>query len=348
MVDEDVTVWTADPIVPILVYHQFKPDNVDASTVMKVRLADFRARLQVLYDSGYSLVPLEDWITGKLQVPAGRRPLILSMDDAFTNNQIKLTPEGVPSLQTGIGVLWQFSQEHPDLGFHLAVFTNINLPFDNPDNPNRDEVKAQTLVWCIEHDAMPFNHLWGHPELDLLTPDEIQKAAAHNDTYMRELLGKVNRADLADKIANIIALPFGIWPANKAGINALEDYRNPEGKPLLGVMEAMTANDFLLLNIPKYLQPPYSALFDRYHIPRFDGSPLAIDYLVKHKDDFPAAQSCTLKGMDPQQLNDANYWQEQIRTGRGNCPDGVYATNIPGMFFRVSSPNVTILHMRNN
>jgi len=87
--------------------------------------------------------------------------------------------------------------------------------------------------------------------------------------------------------------------------------------------------------------------FDRFHIPRFDGSPLAIDYLVKHKDDYPAAQSCTLTGLDAQWINDAGYyWQEQLKNGRGNCPDGVYTTPLPGIIFRVAGADVTQLNLR--
>jgi hypothetical protein len=205
-------------------------------------------------------------------------------------------------------------------------------------------VKARTLVWCIEHDIMPYNHLWGHPRLSLTATKDIQIVAAKNDAYLRELLRKVNRADLIEKVANIIALPEGIWPATKEGVKALLDYRNPEGKPLMAVMEAMTANDMLFLNIPKFLSPVYSPQFDRFHIPRVDGSPLAIDYLVKNKDNFPAAQSCTLTGLDPQRIKEAGYLQEMLKSSRGACPAGIYA--LQGLIFRVSTTEVIQLYPR--
>jgi hypothetical protein len=336
------TVYLSDPLVPIVLYHQFRKDNTYPSMVMKVNLDDFRNRLQSLYDAGYSLVRLEDWLNGNLTLAAGRRPLILSIDDAITNYQVYLTSEGLPSPDTGIGVLWQFYQEHPDFGFSAAVFANLNAPYDNPDNPKREEVKARALVWCIEHDIMIYNHLWGHPRLSLTDAKDIPIVAQKNDQYLRQLLASVNRSDLVEKIANIIALPEGIWPATKAGVKALLDYKNPEGQPLLAVMEAMTAYDLLYLNIPKFLQPPYSEQFDRYHIPRFDGSPLAIDYLVKNKDNFPAAQSCTLDGLNPAHIKDSAYLQFVLPTQHGTCPDGIYA--LQGFIFRVTGSGVAQLY----
>jgi hypothetical protein len=338
----DVTLWPSEPVVPILLYHQFNIANTGESTVMKVRLDDFRSRLQALYDSGYSLVRLEDWLNGQLQAPAGRRPLILTIDDVYTNSQIALLPDGSPSPKTGIGVLWQFSQEHPDFGFHVALFTNLNAPFDNPDNPMKEEVKARVIVWCIEHDAIPYNHLWGHPRLSITSDKDIPLVARKNDDALRKYLHLVNRDDLAAKVANIIALPEGLWPATKDGVKALLDYHNPEGKPLLAVMEAMTPYDFLLLTIPKYLLPPYAAGFDVFHIPRTDGSPLVIDYLTKNKEQFLAAQVCTLSGIDPRQQDNPAYLKKRLQNDHGACPEGVYA--LKSMLFRVTPAGVEQLY----
>ena len=338
----DFTVWTTDPVVPIILYHQFITTNTNVSTVMKVRLDDFQKRLQELYDSGYTLVRLEDWLTGQLQVPAGRRPLILSMDDVYTNYQMALLPDGSPSPKTGIGALWQFSQAHPDFGFHVALFTNLNLPFDNPDNPDKELVKARAIVWCIEHDAIPYNHLWGHPNLSITLAKDIPEVAQKNDAALRKYLHMLNRDDLVAKVANIIALPEGLWPGTKEGVKALLDYHNPEGKPLLAVMEAMTPYDFLLLKIPKYLQPPYAAGFAPFHIPRTDGSPLVVDYLTKNKDQFPVAQACTLTGIEIQHQADLAYLKQRLQSNRGACPDGVYV--LKGMIFRVSAAGVELLY----
>jgi hypothetical protein len=120
------------------------------------------------------------------------------------------------------------------------------------------------------------------------------------------------------------------------------EYQNPEGQPVKGVMEAMTPYDFEDLNIPKFLLAPYSADYSPYHVPRTDGSPLVIKYLVEHKDEFPTAGSCTLTGVDPDRVKDAAYWLEFLKTHRGACSEGIYA--LEGMAFRISSTDVVQLY----
>ncbi|MFO3797628.1 MAG: hypothetical protein ACK8QZ_10145, partial [Anaerolineales bacterium] len=130
-------VWTSDPKVPILTYHQFADDIAKRSSPVKVRKSDFRAELESLYAAGYSLVSLREWLHGQWLVPPGRRPLILSMDDLFYNNQIGLTPKGEADPNTGIGILWEFYQQHPDFGFHLALFANLgDKLYADPGKPD--------------------------------------------------------------------------------------------------------------------------------------------------------------------------------------------------------------------
>ena len=67
--------WNVEPRVPVILYHRFLPDTYPESTPTKTRLSDFRQHLQMLYDSGYSLVPLEQWLAGDLTL-ARRTPPI--------------------------------------------------------------------------------------------------------------------------------------------------------------------------------------------------------------------------------------------------------------------------------
>ena len=173
LIQVSATVWTQDPLIPIITYHQFKPDGTSSDlSGHKIQLGDLRASLQSLYDSGFSLISLADWLAGNLTVPAGRRPLILTMDDLFFTNQILLDESGQPSPDTGIGVIWQFYQEHPDFGFHLALFAILGdkfYPFDpqyssEPQHlgQNWESEFAQTIVWCLENDALVYNHTYLH------------------------------------------------------------------------------------------------------------------------------------------------------------------------------------------
>ncbi|TES93181.1 MAG: hypothetical protein E3J88_00510, partial [Anaerolineales bacterium] len=217
------TVWTQDPLVPVLTYHQFKPDGSGGySTNLKMFLSDFRGQLETLSENGFCLVALEDWLNGDMQAAEGCRPLILTMDDLYFNNQIRLTEDGYPSTETGIGVLWQFYQEHPDFGFSIALFTNLgNKLYANPDDPGWELELARTIIWGIENGAMPYNHFYRHPQLDKTDPGGITWEAAMNDRYLRELVLMGGREDLIPRLGNIFALTYGIWPATRDGRNAI-------------------------------------------------------------------------------------------------------------------------------
>jgi len=313
------TVWLKNPEVPIVIYHQFAEDFAPASTNIKVRFADFKQELEDLYASGYTLVSFEKWTAGDLEVPPGRHPLILSMDDLFFNNQISLLDDGTPSPKTGIGILWQFYQEHPDFGFHAILFTVLgDKLYADPDKPDWQEKLARTIVWCIEHDAMPYNHTYLHIHLDKSTVGQIGKSLLDNDNRLRELLEIAGRTDLIPHLGNYLALPYGVWPATQAGMEAIFNYTNPEGQSMQGVFEA----DF---DTSKLMQPPYSADFDRWHIPRFTATLNSIQTLVQESSQMPTATTCELETGS----GDPSYLGNQINLAIHNnrCPTGIYVTN---------------------
>jgi len=329
----EATVWTSEPRVPILIYHRFLPDHYEYSTKVKTRLGDFRAHLESLYTSGYTLISLSDWLAGNLHVPEGRRPLILTIDDLFFADQISLTDEGDASLESGLGVLWHFYLEHPDFGFHVALFPNLGDKL----YPGGESELAQVIAWCIEHDAIPYNHFYMHPRLDLTEPRWIPVEAERNDVYLRELLSMVEREDLISYLGNIIAIPYGIWPSSKAGRDALLSYVSPEGVSLQAVLEA----DYAVR--AKYLLPPFSPDFDPWHVPRIVGTQQAIDLLVEQRESFPIAYKCQIGPLDVERLDDLEALKEQIiATGlKGDCPNGIYV--VRGLIYRVMDAEISLV-----
>jgi len=335
------TVWEQDPVVPALTYHQFKLDGSGGiSTNLKMFLSDFRGQMKTLYENDFCLVDLGEWLNGEMVVAEGCRPLILTMDDLYFNNQLRLDKNGNPSRKTGIGQLWDFYRDYPDFGFHIALFANFgNKLYANPDDPGWEEELARTVVWGIEHGAMPYNHFWTHPQLNRIGTDKVKWEATRNDTYLRELLAMVGREDLIPKLKNIIALPYGTWPKTWEGRNAIIDYKNPEGVPVLGIMEI----DYVIR--AKFISPVYDPNFDRNHIPRIVADREAINTLMNDIHLFPKAQSCVFEEVPLAQVEDQAYLMERIQAAvvEGRCPSGVYA--LPGMLFRADNSNVTLINI---
>ncbi len=303
-------------------------------------LSDFRGQLETLYENGFCLVSLEDWLKGNMQVAGGCRPLILTMDDLYFNNQMRLTEEGYPSTETGIGVLWQFYQEYPDFGFSIALFINLgNKLYANPNDPGWEDELAQTIVWGIDNGAMPYNHFYTHPHLDRLTAGEITWEAVKNDQYLRKLILKAGREDLIPRLDNIIALPYGDWPVIKDGNNPIPNYVTPEGIPVLGIMEIDN------ISRGKFILPIYHPDFDSHQVPRIVADRESINILVADVENFPRASSCTFDSVPVALTEDKDYLKNQIElaVASGRCPAGVYV--LSDMLFRAENSNVVIINV---
>jgi hypothetical protein len=324
-------------------YHRFLPVNATASSKTKILLSEFRDQLQAFYDAGYSLVPMEKWLDGDIQVPAGRRPMIFTMDDLFFADQVFINPDGTPSDRSGLGVLWNFSQEHPDFGFSAALFYNLgdkyyaNQVYGNwfrfVGNWQADLAKA--IIWCIEHDAIPYNHTYMHSRFDQVKPQDIHYVLDKNDREMRKLLISAHREDLIPRLRNYIALPGSVWPTSKSRIEILLDYQNPENQPVGAVMEAGYWHDQHVV-----LVAPFVAGFDRMHIPRIAvNTHAAVQYLVDHRDLFPVTFQCPLKLPSSASVEDQVAVKSALLKAvqSDDCPAGTYRV---GQVFYKADENV--------
>ncbi len=332
------TVWEEEPRLPILNYHQFSPESAKFSTAVKTRLPDLQAHLQSLYDSGYSLISLEGWLKGDLHVPEGRRPLIITMDDLFYNNQLTLTEGGDPDPSSGIGVMWEFSEAHPDFGFQLALFATLgDKLYANPSFPTWEDKLGEAIAWGFDHGAITYNHFYTHPHLDQIEPRHIVWNARKNDEYLRSLLEQVGRDDIIPSLSNIFALPYSVWPTKPISIQLLLAYENPEGLPLQAVMES----DFI--SRAKFLPPPYAPDFDPWHILRIIADHNAIDHLVENSGQFPTAVHCEFEDLDQTRIEDRAFLAGEIRQAlkQGRCPEGVYS--LGGKVFTASSSGVHLI-----
>jgi len=313
----------------------------------KMQLEDLRSSLENLYDHGFSLVSLERWISGDLDVPEGRRPIVLTMDDLFFRNQILLGKDGEPDPETGIGVIWQFSKEHQDFGFHLSLFSILGdkyYPSDPAYDPDWEKEFAEVVVWLIEHDAMIYNHTYRHGYLGLVdnpvSMDTFMEQLKQNDMRLRELLAIADREDLTAKVDNILALPGGIPPQSQKDMDTLLSYRNPEGLPLQAIMHIYSAaTDPIDLT---YLLSPFSQEFDPFSIPRITGTLYYINYLIGHSDQFPIARYCELT-LDENRIMEDSYLASQIEEAvqNKNCPSGIYFMD--GRMFDATTLPVTLI-----
>ena len=325
------TVWEDLPQVPILMYHRFNPNPGVYVNNYTTNLADFDWHLCALYDAGFSLVALGDWLQGNIQLQDGRRPLIITFDDLFYADQISLDEAGNPAPYSGVGRLWAFSQEHPDFNFTVALFYNLgdkgyanhyaNGVFTVQEGWRG--ARAEAIAWGIEHGAIPLNHFYDHPFLNKLAPAEIRWQLEENERALREALSSVGRQDLAKYLPNILALPYVVWPATEEGKQVLFDYLSPEGAPVAAIVEGDSAAS------AKLFQAPFAEGFNRWHVPRIAASSEAIAVILEMADQIPAASHCDLGEFlaNPHVLPNTISAAITARVTSGTCPYGYYVVD---------------------
>ena len=327
------TVFSGNLQAPILLYHHFVRNSIPESTTTKTRLADFEDQLQKLYDAGFSLVSLQSWLDGTFMVPEGRKPLILTLDDGWFADQIYINDDGTPNPLSGMGILWQFSQEHPDFGFAAAIFTNMGDKFYGDKQVGEQFLLGEgdawknklgnTIAWAMDHGIEPYNHTYTHVQLSLSTNSDIIYQLKQNDYVTRTFLERVGRSDLIPQLGNIIALPFGIWPSTNSGIKILQNYKDPEGLQTEAIMEAYNLYE------AKFTPSVFSPDFSRFNLPRLTAGKEMIQTVVDSRDQFPTAQSCTLGPLPESQQSDPVLISHLIddAVASGTCPAGIYNIN---------------------
>ena len=202
--------------VPIMMYHGIKNitnsetkytgGNVDKDGYTRTVEA-FRKDLEFYYQSGYRMIKLSDYINGKIDVPYGKSPIILTFDDGNDNN-IKVTGldnDGniIIDKNSAVGVLEEFKKKYPDYNVTAIFFVNNGI-FNQP------VYNEKILHWLVENGYEVGNHTKNHDNLSKTSTSQTQEVVGYMYDKLESILG--------NKYQKIIALPFGS-PYNKTHDN---------------------------------------------------------------------------------------------------------------------------------
>jgi peptidoglycan/xylan/chitin deacetylase (PgdA/CDA1 family) len=208
--------------------------------------AQFRAELQVLYDEGYRPITTEDLVTGRIDLPAGRHPVVLTLDDS-TISQAQIGADGQPTPDSALGMLEAFGREHPD--FHPTATYYVNTvpePFVDP----------KVLPWLAAHGYEFGAHTRSHADLRVLSDAGVQAEIGGN-------IADIQKA-VPGYTVTTLAIPFGHRPANRdlahTGVHDGVAY------DLAGVA---------IVN-PVPSPSPFSVEFDRYRVARIGAEDTAV------------------------------------------------------------------------
>jgi hypothetical protein len=223
---------------------------------------NFKDDLRRFYDLGYSLIPLSAYLTGNIDVPAGRTPLVLTFDDG-TLGQLTLTEKNgeiIAHPDCAVGILLEFSREHPEFG-HAATFF-INFP-----NPFGDASRVEeNLTYLLKKGMEIGNHTFNHKDLSFASPEEMASEIGSLANEVRDVCGYEMTS---------LALPYGGYPRNKE-------------KLMLGEWDGHEYLNLGILLVGAEPAPsPFSEAFNPEAIPRVRGSQDQLDKWLNQFEKYP-------------------------------------------------------------
>ncbi len=250
--------------IMILEYHRFGPEEGRWTRTP----ANFRRDLEDLYRRGYRPVNMIDVVEGRLDLPRGYSPVVLTFDDGSAGQFRLIEKDGRREVDpdSAVGVLLAFHREHPDWPLRATFYVN-DVPFEDP--ATWQEKVRLLRQWGMEVG----NHTLTHADLS-----RLDTAATAREIGGLELL--LAQADPELHTATL-ALPFGARPAAPQAART---------GTFQGRSYALKA--FLLVGAGP-APSPHDPAFDPYRLPRIQVVDPAIEprstfaFWLRYFDDHP-------------------------------------------------------------
>jgi peptidoglycan/xylan/chitin deacetylase (PgdA/CDA1 family) len=180
-------------LVPVLMHHQIRKGG----STYDMTAGQFRGELARLWSDGFYPVKASDLVSGRLDVPKGRSPVVLTFDDA-TNNQIAFLPDGRLDPESAVGILEDFAASHPGFPATGTFYVPRNA-FEG----NGSTAEA-TFRWLVDHGFELGNHTKDHLALNTLDAKDVQRQLVLGDRLLTDRLPAYR--------IRTMALPLGALP----------------------------------------------------------------------------------------------------------------------------------------
>jgi peptidoglycan/xylan/chitin deacetylase (PgdA/CDA1 family) len=170
------------------------------SSVYDLTPHEFQAELQRLYKDGYVPINASDLMSGKIDIPKGKKAVVFTFDDS-TSSQFGLLPDGSVKPDTSVGIMMKFAQTHPGFGPAGTFYLN-NDAFGLSGSS-----LSTGLKWLTTHGFEVANHTLTHADLGSLDDTGVQKELAQEASQIEKALPGYK--------IQTMALPYGVTPSNK-------------------------------------------------------------------------------------------------------------------------------------
>lgn len=197
--------------IPVVMFHTFiEAYEENTEKEYTTTFSEFETLLQTLYDNGYRLISMADFIDCNISVPAGTMPIVFTFDDG-TPGQFNLIQEGGSlrvNPKSAAGIMAAFNEKHPDFGLKGIFYVNMDVG----DNTFKGEGTLKERFEILQSLGFELGtHTWGHikysnPENN--SAQKIQESLGKNQEKVNEILPGMRFYSLA--------LPYGSQPQDKS------------------------------------------------------------------------------------------------------------------------------------
>jgi peptidoglycan/xylan/chitin deacetylase (PgdA/CDA1 family) len=223
--------------VPIFMIHRVmaKPQaSLDRST--KELYDEFTGMAK----QGYVPITAAEFVAGKINIPAGRHPVVLTFDDGSITHA-DFDGAGNPKPDTAISVIQRVAKENP--GFRpIATFFVNRDPFYGGSKPG-----IETMRWLTRNGFEVANHTTNHKDMRQMSKAEVAKEIGGDEKMIEDATGKPSTT---------FAFPFGSLST------AHLDWAQHGTKPVKWDFQGMFLAGW------KPSDSPYASSFDPRQIPR--------------------------------------------------------------------------------
>ena len=172
--------------------------------------SNFRRDLEMLYEQGYRLINILDYLDNNINVEAGFTPVVITFDDSNRSQfQLVIGSDGewVADPDTAVGVFEQFIEEYPDFGHSLTFSV---LPGADPPNDlfGQPDLNGAQLNYLVERGHVLASHTLWHADLRALSKADVEEQLGRAQAMVDNLVKGYR--------LRILTLPYGGYPQEVA------------------------------------------------------------------------------------------------------------------------------------
>jgi peptidoglycan/xylan/chitin deacetylase (PgdA/CDA1 family) len=185
--------------VPVIMYHRILAKG--GSEIDRTP-DELRAELERLAKGGYVPITAAEFVQGRIDIPAGAHPVVLTFDDG-NPTQFALDASGNPAPDTAVGILMEVNAKYP-------AFRPVATFFVNKDPFQLGEEANAGVAWLVQHGFEIANHTYTHPNLAGMPTSKVKSEIAKAEEVVKKTSGSPSVT---------FAYPFGNAPRTRAKDN---------------------------------------------------------------------------------------------------------------------------------